>query len=199
VVHGFTKAQQSHDIESSSNCRRTQRQLLDPSGIMVSGTVLLETATRYLNALSTIDGDGIAAVTCESFYSALGPSSMGLLPPNGVSVTRSALVERYHGLKALMSSMNVKIEKEWPPNEAANQVTIWTTASADFLPQIVGDDDISEWSFKPETLFIFTMNETGDKIEHVFEFQDSVAMQNMGPVMAKAMERLGQATPSKTV
>jgi hypothetical protein len=93
--------------------------------------------------------------------------------------------------------MNVKIEKEWPPNEATNQVFLHTTASAEFLPQIVRQDDRDEWVFKPETLFVFTMNGSGEKIEHLFEFQDSVAVQSMGPVFARAMERLGHVTQSK--
>jgi hypothetical protein len=164
---------------------------------MVSAAILLATAKQYLNALSTVDADRIAAVTCESFYSTLAPSSMGLTPPDGVSITRIALIERYRGLKALISSMNVKIEKEWPPNEATNQVFLHTTASAEFLPQIVRQDDRDEWVFKPETLFVFTMNGSGEKIEHLFEFQDSVAVQSMGPVFARAMERLGHVTQSK--
>jgi hypothetical protein len=164
---------------------------------MVSAATLLATAKRYLKALSTVDADEIAAVTRESFYSTLAPSSMGLTPSDGVSVTRNALVERYRGLKALISSMNVKIEKEWPPNEATNQVFLHTTASADFLPQIIGEDSKDEWSFKPETLFVFTMDESGEKIEHLFEFQDSVAVQSMGPVFARAMERLGHGTQSE--
>jgi hypothetical protein len=91
--------------------------------------------------------------------------------------------------------MNVKIEKEWPPNEASNQVTIWTTANADFQPQIMGDDSKDDWVFKPETLFLFTMDESGEKIKHLFEFHDSVRVQSMNAVFGKAMERLGNVMP----
>ena len=125
----------------------------------------------------------------------MAPYSTGLTGHDGVSVGRDSLVQRYHGLKAVLSSMNVKIEKEWPPNESSNQVTIWTTADADFQPQIVGDDSKDDWVFKPETLFVFTMDESGEKIKHLFEFQDSVGVQSVNAVFGKAMERLGNAMP----
>jgi hypothetical protein len=162
---------------------------------MAPSDVLLKTAKAYLNALSTVDSNGIAAITADSFYITMAPYSTGLTGHDGVSVGRDSLVQSYHGLKAVLSSMNVKIEKEWPPNEASNQVTIWTTANADFHPQIVGADSKADWVFKPETLFLFTMDESGEKIKHLFEFQDSVAMQSMNAVFGKATEMLGHATP----
>jgi predicted lipoprotein with Yx(FWY)xxD motif len=162
---------------------------------MAPSDILLKTAKAYLNALSTVHGNGIAAVTADSFYITMAPHSTGFSGQDGVSVVRNSLVQRYHGLKAVLSSMNVKIEKEWPPNEASNQVTIWTTADADFQPQIVGDDSKDDWVFKPETLFVFTMDESGEKIKHLFEFQDSVGVQSMSAVFGKAMERLGSAIP----
>lgn len=107
---------------------------------MAPSDVLLTTAKAYLNALTTVDSNGIAAVTAESFYVTIAPHSTGLTGHDGVAVNRDALLQRFAGLKTILSAMNVKIEKHWPPNEGSNQVTLWTTASADFLPQIVGDD-----------------------------------------------------------
>jgi hypothetical protein len=159
---------------------------------MAPSDVLLKSAKAYLNALSTVDSNGLAAATSEAFHVTLGPHSTGLTEE---SISRDTLTQRFAGLKAVISSMNVKIEKEWPPNEASNQVTIWTTANADFRPEIVGDDGRDEWVFKPETVFIFTMDESGEKITHLFEFQDSLAVQNMNAVFGKAMERLGQVAP----
>jgi hypothetical protein len=39
------------------------------------------------------------------------------------------------------------------------------------------------------------MDESGEKIKHLFEFQDSVGVQSMNAVFGKAMERLGNAMP----
>jgi hypothetical protein len=142
-----------------------------------------------------VDGNSIAAVTEDAFYVTMAPYSTGFSGQDGVSVVRNSLVQRYHGLKAVLSSMNIKIEKEWPPDEASNQVTIWTTGNAVFHPQIVGDDSQDDWVFKPETLFLFTMDESGEKIKHLFEFQDSMGVQGMNAVFGKAMERLGNVVP----
>lgn len=162
---------------------------------MALSDVLLKTAKTYLNALSDIDANGLAAITTDSFYVTMAPNSTGLAKPDGVSVRRDSLVQQFQGLGALLSSMNVKIEKEWPPNEISKQVTILTTASADFKPQIVGNESKDDWAFKPETLFIFTMDDCGQKVKHLFEFQDSIAVQGMNTVFARAMERLGQVKP----
>jgi len=162
---------------------------------MAPSDVLLKTAKAYLNAISTVDSNSIAAITVDSFYITMAPYSTGFSGEDGVSVVRNSLVQRFHGLKAVLSSMNIKIEKEWPPNEASNQVTMWTTSNADFQPQVVGDDSKDDWVFKQEALFLFTMDESGEKIKHLFEFQDSVGVQSMNAVFGKAMERLGNAMP----
>lgn len=112
---------------------------------MAPSDVLLKTAKAYLNALSTIDGNSLAAITADPFYVTMAPYSTGFSGQDGVSVVRNSLVQRYHDLKAMLSSVNVKIEKEWPPNEASSQVSIWTTANADFQPQIVCDDSMDDW------------------------------------------------------
>lgn len=165
---------------------------------MAPSEVLLNTARAYLNALSTIDAEGIAATTNETFHITIAPSSTGLSGHNGVSTTRQDLMHHFTGLKAVLSSMNVHIEQEWPPNEASNQVTVWTTANGEFHPHIVGDDSKEDWVFRPETLFLFTMDTTGKKIERLVEFQDSLAVQGMGQLFGKAMGRLGHPMPDKS-
>lgn len=158
---------------------------------MAPSDVLLKTAKAYLNALSTVDPDGIAANTAESFYITIAPYSTDMTKDDGVSVRRESLNQRFHGQRSMISSMNIKIEKEWPPNEGSNQVTIWTTAKADFHEEIIGDDSKDDWIFKPEVLFIFTMDDSGEKVNHIFGFQDSLALQGMTAVFGKAMKKLG--------
>ncbi|KAB5526278.1 hypothetical protein GE09DRAFT_467147 [Coniochaeta sp. 2T2.1] len=155
---------------------------------MAPSPTLLATARSYLHALSTISPDGIAAVTTPSFSTTVAPNSTGL---TAAPVTRDSLVQRYRGLKAVLSSMNVQVEREWPLDEGNNQVIVWTTARAEFRPEIVGKDKEEDWTFNPETLFVFTMDETGEKVESLFEFQDSVALRGMDAVFGRAMERLG--------
>lgn len=162
---------------------------------MAPSDVLIKTAKAYLNALSTVDPEGIAANTAESFYITIAPYSTGITKDDGVSVRRESLIQRFHTQRSMISSMNVKVEKEWPPNESNNQVTIWTTAKADFHPEIVGYDSKDDWIFKPEVLFIFTMDDSGEKIKHIFEFQDSLALQGMAAVFGKATKKLGHEMP----
>jgi hypothetical protein len=159
---------------------------------MAPSNVLLKSAKAYLDSISTIDPDALAAVTADSFYVTMGPKSTGFSTDDGVSVTRDALVERFRGLKAILLATNIDIKQEWPPNEATNQVTFWATANAEFKPEIVGDDDKEEWVWRPETIFIFTMDESGEKVKHLLEFQDTEAMKAMNVLMGKAMARLGQ-------
>ena len=154
---------------------------------MAPSQTLLATARAYLNALSTISAEGIEAITTPSFTATVGPTSTGL---TGTPLTRDALVQRYQGLKSILSSMNVKIEREWPPMESSNQVIIWVTASADFLPEFLGDDSKDDWTMKPEAMFAFTMDKTGEKVDSLFEFQDNVALRDMEEIMGRAMARL---------
>lgn len=158
---------------------------------MAPSEILLKTAKAYLNSVSTVNPDALAAVTTETFYITMAPHSTGLSTDDGVSVTRGALLERFQMLKTIVTSTNIKIKQEWPPNEATNQVTIWANADADFAPAIVGNDSKDDWVWKPETIFIFTMDESGEKVKHVLEFQDSEEMKIMTALMGKAIGKLG--------
>lgn len=160
---------------------------------MAPSATLLKTAKDYFNALSTLNTDALTALTTESFYITMAPNSTGLTREDGVSVLREGLLQRFQGMKAVTSCLNVKIQREWPANEASNQVTMLTTGDVDFHPHIVGDDSKDEWVFRPEVLYIFTMDESGEKVTHLFEFQDSVALKTMGPVFAKAMEKAAKS------
>ncbi|KAB5533575.1 hypothetical protein GE09DRAFT_364284 [Coniochaeta sp. 2T2.1] len=169
---------------------------------MAPSPTLLATARAYLAALSTISADGLAAITTPSFTTTVAPS-----PPSSSSssttpvvvVTRDSLIQRYRTLQLILLSMNVAVRREWPPDEGNNTVVVWTRARAEFRPEITGrrerkgeeDKEEEDWTFNPETLFVFTMDqETGEKVESLFEFQDSVALRGMDSVFGRAMERL---------
>lgn len=104
-------------MEKYKSQRRTEEpgSIIHHHHIMAPSDVLLKTARAYLNAINTIDADGIAAVTADSFYVKLSPASAGI----GEKVERAALLERFNGLKNIMSTLNITIKQEWPVNEVA--------------------------------------------------------------------------------
>ncbi|KAL2203957.1 hypothetical protein CC79DRAFT_1388678 [Sarocladium strictum] len=155
---------------------------------MAPSETLVKTAKAYLDAISTVNSDALAAITTESFHVDMCPASTGY---SGQPIPRDALIQRFQGLPGMISSMNIKIERLWPANEASNQVTVWTTAEATFTPAVVQDDKKEDWVYKPETVFIFEMDESGEKVSKLFEFQDSLGFKDMNATFGRAMERLG--------
>ncbi|KAF7542234.1 hypothetical protein G7Z17_g11757 [Cylindrodendrum hubeiense] len=157
---------------------------------MVPASTLIDTATSYLKAISTVDHEALAAIITESFNVTLAPESTGL-----GTATRSDLIGRFKGLQGVVTAFGVNIKQTWP-NEATNQVIVWTFGDATFKSHIIGDDDPEEWVWKSENIFIFTMDSTGEKVEHLLEFCDSKGIEVMGKLFTKAFERLGAAAGS---
>lgn len=166
------------------------REKLPVIATMAPSDVLVKTAQAYINAISTVNSDALAAITSDSFHVDMGPASTGF---SGQPIPRDALIQRFQGLSAMISSMNIKIERIWPANEASNQVVAWTTAEATFTPAVVQDDKKEDWVFRPETVFIFEMDDSGEKVSKLFEFQDSLGVKDMNATFGRAMERLGMS------
>lgn len=157
---------------------------------MAPSELLLKTAKAYLSAVDNIDSDGMLATTTDNFYVSISPASARLGDDDG-RASRDTLIKRFQGLKHAMSSLHLNITQEWQPNEATRQVFLQATGDIEFLPSVIGDDNKDEWVFKNEVFYVFTMNESGDKVEHLLEFVDSLAVQAMPALFGKAMKKLG--------
>ena len=64
--------------------------------------------------------------------------------------------------------------KEVIESQDSNQVVVWAMSETCFRDE-VKDAGIpeDEWAYKGEYMFVFTMDESGEKIERVLEFLDS--------------------------
>ncbi|KAH6688881.1 hypothetical protein F5X68DRAFT_204519 [Plectosphaerella plurivora] len=158
---------------------------------MAPSQTLLKTAKAYLTALEGVDAPSLEAVTTDNMTVTLAPASAGL----GPSATRAELLGRFEGLKHILSSLHIEIKQIWV-NEAANQVTIWTSGGSIFKPEVIGDDDAAEWEYNSENMFLFTMDEGGEKITHLLEWCDSLSVQKMMVLFPKAAERAQLAAGS---
>ena len=74
------------------------------------------------------------------------------------------------GLKKFVIGIPVT-PKEIFEHPSSNQVTVWATSETIFRDEVI--DDQVEWSYLGEYIFVFTLNEQGDKIERIVEFLDS--------------------------
>ena len=88
---------------------------------MTPAETLLKTAKAYLNAITKVDPNALAAVTTDSFNVTIAPASCGF----GDSVTREAIIQRFNALANVVVELGVEIKQTWV-NEAADQITVWT-------------------------------------------------------------------------
>lgn len=157
---------------------------------MAPSQILSKTAKAYIKALSDVDADAIAAVTTEDYTIQTSPTSANIGDATG-QVTREKLLQQYQFLPPVLSTLNLQVKKEWPANEATNQVSLLSTGDFKFHSRIIGDDKEEDWQFKPEVLYIFTMDESGEKVKELFEFQDSSVVRGLQKMFEKAMGRIG--------
>jgi hypothetical protein len=69
------------------------------------------------------------------------------------------------------------------------QVVIWADSETEFHPHVRDNDDEDEWKYRGEYVFILTMDQSGEKIEHVLEFVDSKGTERLRGLMARAWKK----------
>jgi len=112
------------------------------------------------------------------------------------TMSREAFAEHIKGLRKVLSKFPVIPKQIWE-NEAGRQVTMWCTGEASFHDE-VRDSGLSEegWTYQGEYIFIFDMDESGEKTESVVEFLDSKETERLRGLMRRARENLGEPETS---
>ncbi|KAI9745722.1 MAG: hypothetical protein M1818_001258 [Claussenomyces sp. TS43310] len=129
----------------------------------------LETAKKFIDHFATLDTQILDTILSESYVHQFAPAS--LKPPGPFS--KQGFIEHHGHLCNLMTGFPVTA-KEYIDSESSNQVTVWATSQAAFRDDVKDEETSStDWAYRGEYIFIFTMDQTGDKIIRTVEFLDS--------------------------
>lgn len=146
----------------------------------------LQTAKKYINHFETLDKDTLASVLAPEYSHHFAPASLAFPSP----FTREQFLEHGAVLRKVMKGFPVHA-KEYVESEASNQVTVWATSRAQFREEVVGDEERKKWEFEGEYIFMFWVDETGEKIVRTVEFLDSKGTEyGMRPLLKRANEKM---------
>lgn len=147
----------------------------------------LQTAKKYISHFETLDSDILASVLAPDHTHQFAPASLALPGP----FTREQFLEHSAGLRRVMTGFPVHAE-EYVESESSNQVTVWATARPRFRDEVLRDEeDSKEWEYEGEYVFMFWMDETGDKIVRTVEFLDSKGTEyGLRPLLKRANEKM---------
>lgn len=146
---------------------------------------LLSTAATYLQVFSTLDPDVIAPIQSKTTYRhEFAPASANPPAPR----SREEFAAHIRHLGGILRSFPVRAKQTWP-NPVLKQVVIWADSETEFHPHVRDNDDEDEWKYRGEYVFILTMDQSGEKIEHVLEFVDSKGTERLRGLMARAWKK----------
>jgi hypothetical protein len=154
----------------------------------------LETATKYINHFATLDSSLLETLLAENHIHEFAPKSMN--PPGPFD--KPGFLAYSGSLHEIMTGFPV-YAKEYIESENENQVTVWTTSKTEFREDVKDDGILAEeWVYEGEYVFMFWMDESGQKIIRTVEFLDSEGTNKvLRPLMKRAKEnrakRLGLA------
>lgn len=148
-------------------------------------STLVATATAYLDAISDLNPSLLSSLLSEEYKHEFAPASAALGSPVG----GEKFISRFEALRDVLRGYPITI-KRVSTNLGAKQVIVWATGNADFHPHVRNEEDV--WSFQGEYMFMFTMNASGDKVEHTLEFVDSQSTMEMRAMIAHASQRMIQ-------
>lgn len=161
-----------------------------------SGTktsTLIATAKTFISVFASLDPSTISHIQSVNYTQEWAPSSAKPPPP----LNSEQFASHLKMLGEILQSFPVRIKRIWP-NPSLNQVTIWADSELMVHEHIKNSsDDLAEWSYRGEYIFVLTMDESGEKIDHVFEFVDSKGTDHLRGILNKARKRLADLGTSE--
>ncbi|KAH6685792.1 hypothetical protein F5X68DRAFT_276570 [Plectosphaerella plurivora] len=155
----------------------------------MSASTLDATVKAFCDALAAVDMDRAGSFLAPDYDHTFLPASAGLGPNLG----RDKFLGHFGSLRPIVDKFDVTILETWP-NEAGRTVTLRATNAPHFKDSIKRPEDADdEWTFLGEYLFVFTMDESGEKIVKALEFVDSAAALKMKTLVPKAVKRLASS------
>ena len=146
-----------------------------------------QTALAFLDTFRNLDVDANLALRAPDCVHQMGPASLGYSPDG---MNNDQFGEHFRGLQPLISHFPVA-PKQIFHSPGSNIVTIWATSEAQFQQEAM--DDELEWEYHGEYLFVFTLNQTGDRIQHIVEYLDSQKVVQVSKLLKRAKENVQKA------
>jgi len=145
-----------------------------------------QTVLSYLEGFKTLSPDAFLPFLAPTALLRLAPASMS--PPG--PMTLEAFTNHLIGLREFLERFPI-YPKEIFDSDEKGHVTIWATSEATFKEECK-DDGLSEdeWAFKGEYIFIFSLDESREKIVDIVEFLDSKSALRFGELMVRAHKNL---------
>lgn len=147
----------------------------------------LQTAKKFINHFETLDADTLASVLAQDYSHHFAPASLAFPSP----FTKEQFIKHSAVLGKVMKGFPV-YPKEYVESEASNQVTVWATSRVLWRDEVVGEgeEERKKWEFEGEYVFMFWMNESGEKIVRTVEFLDSKGTEAVRPLLKIANEKM---------
>ncbi|KAL3451536.1 hypothetical protein BJX65DRAFT_304127 [Aspergillus insuetus] len=145
----------------------------------------LLTAQKYISHFANLDKGLLASLLSESYTHQFAPTSLN--PPG--PFTKTGFLAHGASLSEIMIGFPVTA-KEYLECEVSNRVVVWATSEAHFKEEVM-DGDEAGWEYKAEYVFMFWMDDSGEKVERTVEFLDSAATkERLFELMARARANL---------
>lgn len=147
-------------------------------------STLVATATAYMKVFTTLDPTVFSSILSENYKHEFAPASLN--PPQ--PFTRDGFAAHITRLRGVLRSFPVRMKQTWP-NPSLNQVIIWADSETEFYESVKDKNAEDGWKFNGEYIWVLTMDQSGEKIEHVLEFLDSKATEKIRVAMASAFKK----------
>ncbi|KAJ0416334.1 hypothetical protein BJY00DRAFT_291776 [Aspergillus carlsbadensis] len=145
----------------------------------------LLTAQKYIAHFENLDETLLATPLSETYTHEFAPASLNAPGP----LTKTGFLAHGASLREILTGFPVTA-KEYFECEASNNVIVWATGVPHFKKELM-DGEAAEWEYMGEYVFMFWMDESGERIERSVEFLDSAATKDrIYGLMARARANL---------
>ncbi|KAK2777674.1 hypothetical protein FQN53_002125 [Emmonsiellopsis sp. PD_33] len=141
----------------------------------------LQTIKKFIDSVIDLDPEIISPLLAENYTHHFAPASLGLAGTRDKQGTLASIAR----LRSVLTRFPLTA-KEYIESEGSNQVVVWATSRLVFREDLT--DDGEKWEQEGEYVFMFTLDESGEKIVRNVEFLDSIKVGELFGLIKRAEE-----------
>ncbi|KIX93275.1 uncharacterized protein Z520_10918 [Fonsecaea multimorphosa CBS 102226] len=139
-------------------------------------------AIAFLDTFKDLDIESNLALRTPDCVHTMAPATLGMK-----SMSNAEFASHLSSLKEKISAIPVTPKEIF---EGGNLITVWATSTTTFRDEVKDEDLTVDWSYEGEYIFVFTFNQSGDKIQHILEFLDSKKVDKARTLLQRAGRNL---------
>jgi hypothetical protein len=139
-------------------------------------------ALAFLETFKDLNYEANISLRATDCRHSFAPGSLGIKDKNN-----EQFASHVKSLQQIIKGIPVSVKQIFG---GSNEITIWATSETLFREEVKERNPSLRWKYEGEYIFVLTLDDAGEKIQHILEFLDSKKVEEVRTLMQVAKATL---------